>query len=190
MKTLFTTAVLIGGMLMFAGTANAASQWQCQQYAQNQTDSYAPNGQGMVAGGLLGALGGAGIASITHGNAGTGALIGGVGGAVVGGTINQDKRQQIYNQAYYSCMNGGGYARPNPGYAQPMYAQPVYAPPPLSGQATVTTTANVRSGPGTQYPVMSTLFGGTVVSIGQCVPGWCSIGMPGGQGWMSRSLLY
>ena len=182
MKTLFTTAALLGGILMFAGTANAASQWQCQQYAQNQADAYAPTGQGLVVGGLLGALGGGAIAGISGGHAETGALIGGVGGAVVGGAANQNKRQQIYNQAFYQCMNGGGggfIAKPKPIYA-----------PSFGGSATVASTANVRTGPGTNYGVIMQVYAGTEVSIGQCTPGWCAIGIPGGQGWVSRSLLY
>ncbi|MCQ4161297.1 hypothetical protein NON00_15355 [Roseomonas sp. GC11] len=47
------------------------------------TDPYNP-GQRAIGGGLLGAGAGAGIASVTGGNAGTGALIGGALGAVGG----------------------------------------------------------------------------------------------------------
>jgi hypothetical protein len=182
MKTLFTTAALVVGVLTFAGTADAASQRQCQQYAQSEADAYAPNGQGLVVGGILGALGGAGIASVTHGNAGTGALIGGVGGAVVGGTLNQNKRQQIYNEAFYSCMNGGGgyVARPKPIYAQPQ----------LSGSATIASNTTVRRGPGTKYSAIMTVYAGASVSIGQCTRNWCSISIPGGSGWVKRTLLY
>jgi hypothetical protein len=126
MKKLLVTAAALGGVTLFAGNALAASDYQCRIYAQQQADQYAPNGQGAVAGGLLGALGGAAIAGISGGNAGTGAIVGGVGGAVVGGAANQGNRQQIFNNAYWSCRNGGT-----------VQAQPIYdpgAPPPGYGQ--------------------------------------------------------
>ena len=121
MKKLLMAAAALGGVVLFAGNALAASEYQCRSYAQQQADTYAPNGQGAVAGGLLGALGGAAIAGIAGGNAGTGAIAGGVGGAVIGGVDNQQKRQQIYNQAYWSCMGSA-----------PPPAQPIYdaGPPP------------------------------------------------------------
>jgi hypothetical protein len=126
MKKLLMAAAALGGVVLFAGNALAASEYQCRAYAQQQADAYAPNGQGAVAGGLLGALGGAAIAGISGGNAGTGAIAGGVGGAVIGGVGNQQNRQQIYNQAYWSCMGSA-----------PQPAQPVYdagPPPPGYGQ--------------------------------------------------------
>jgi hypothetical protein len=182
MKTLFSTAIVAGALLAAGGTAQAASQWQCQQYAQQQADSYNPNGKGIVTGGLLGALGGAGIAGISGGNAGTGAIVGGVGGALIGGATNQNHRQQIYNNAYYSCMNGGGYAKPAP------VLQPVAGPPP-SGQASVYQSVNVRSGPGTQFQVIGVLPAGSIVGVNSCSASWCSINVAGGSGWASRKLL-
>jgi uncharacterized protein YgiM (DUF1202 family) len=182
MKTLFTTAVVAGTLLAAAGSAHAASSWQCQQYARQQAEAYAPTGQGLVAGGLLGALGGAGIAGISGGKAGTGAIVGGVGGALVGGAANQNKQQQIYNNAYYSCMNGGGYAQPAPAL------QPVAGPPPV-GQARVFQNVNVRNGPGTQYQVIGVLPSGSVVGVNSCTASWCSINVAGGAGWAYRNLL-
>jgi hypothetical protein len=125
MKKLLLAATALGGVALFAGNALAASEYQCRAYAQQQADAYAPTGQGAVTGGLLGALGGAAIAGISGGNTGTGAIAGGVGGAVIGGVGNQQKRQEIYNQAYWSCMGSA----PQP--------QPIYdpgAPPPGYGQ--------------------------------------------------------
>ncbi len=119
MKKLLMAATALGGVVFFAGNALAASEYQCRAYAQQQADAYAPTGQGLVGGGIIGAIGGGLIAGATGGNVGTGAAIGGVGGAVVGGAANQQKRQEIYNQAYYSCMGG---PRPAP--------QPVYDPGP------------------------------------------------------------
>ncbi len=126
MKNLLMAATAVGGMVLFAGNALAASDYQCRSYAQQQADAYAPTGQGLVAGGILGAIGGGLIAGATGGNAGTGAAIGAGGGAIVGGAANQQKRQEIYNQAYYDCMNGG-----------PPPVQPIYdpgPPPPEYGQ--------------------------------------------------------
>lgn len=128
MKKFLMAATAVGGIALFAGNALAASDYECRGYAQQQADAYAPNGQGAVAGGLLGALGGAAIAGISGGNAGTGAIAGGVGGAVIGGVGNQQKRQDVYNQAYWDCMNAGRRGPP---------PQPVYdpgAPPPGYGQ--------------------------------------------------------
>ena len=122
MKKLLMAAAAVGGVVLFAGQALAASDYECRSYAQQQADAYAPNGQGAVAGGLLGALGGAAIAGIAHGNVGTGALAGGVGGAVVGGVGNQANRRDIYDRAYWSCMNSGRRAAPPPA--------PVYDPGP------------------------------------------------------------
>ena len=127
MNKLLLAVTALAGIALFSGSAFAASDYECRGYAQQQADAYAPNGQGALAGGLLGAGAGALIGGIGHGNVGTGALVGGIGGAVVGGAMNQDKRQQVYNQAYWQCRNSG------PRYAAP---QPVYdpgAPPPGYG---------------------------------------------------------
>jgi hypothetical protein len=180
MKIAITTAAVVGGLLLTAGTASAASSYQCQQYAQAQADAYAPNGQGAVAGGLVGALGGAAIAGITGGNAGTGAIVGGVGGAVVGGTMNQQKRKEVYDNAYWSCMNKGG---PAP--------QPIYAPVP-AGSAMVKQTANLRSTPEVNpYNIVGQLPGGAVVPVTSCNGyGWCTVALAGGgSAWVSQSLL-
>jgi hypothetical protein len=125
MKKLVLAAAAVGGVTLFAGNALAATDYQCRVYAQQQADAYAPNGQGAVAGGLLGALGGAAIAGITGGNAGTGAIVGGVGGAVVGGAANQGNRQQIFNNAYWACRNGSSSVQPiyDPGPPPPGFGQ-------------------------------------------------------------------
>jgi hypothetical protein len=132
MKKLLMAATALGGVVLFAGNALAASEYQCRAYAQQQADAYAPNGQGALAGGLLGAGAGALIAGIGHGNVGTGALVGGAGGAVIGGVGNQQKRQDIYNQAYWSCMGSGPAVAPQPiydagppppGYGDPSWMQ-------------------------------------------------------------------
>jgi len=51
--------------------------------------------------------------------------------------------------------------------------------------ATVTGNLNMRSGPGTGYPVLDTLPPGTVVDVRGCTGSWCDIG----SGWVSASYL-
>ncbi len=116
MNKLLVAATAACGVVFFAGNALAASEYQCRSYAQSQADAYAPTGQGLVGGAILGAIGGGLIAGATGGNAGTGAAIGAGGGAVVGGAANQQKRQEIYNQAYWDCMGRGGRQAPQPVY--------------------------------------------------------------------------
>jgi uncharacterized protein YraI len=54
----------------------------------------------------------------------------------------------------------------------------------------VKTGANVRTGPGTNFPAITQLAAGTIVNLGQMSPnGWCSIGFYAGSGWMACSLL-
>ena len=125
MKNLLMAAAAIGGVMLFAGNALAASQYECQSYAQSQADAYAPTGKGALVGGAFGAGLGAIIAGATGGNAGTGAIAGGVGGAVLGGAANQSERQRIYNEAYWNCMNSGPAPAPvyDPGAPPPGYGQ-------------------------------------------------------------------
>lgn len=58
-------------------------------------------------------------------------------------------------------------------------------------EAVATTTANVRSGPGTGFAVVDTLHPGEVVDVVECnAPNtWCRIFHTGPDGWVSRSLL-
>ncbi len=125
MKKLLMAATALGGVALFAGNALAASDYQCRAYAQQQADAYAPTGQGLVVGGVLGAITGGLIAGSTGGNAGTGAAIGAGGGAIAGGAINQQKRHEVYNQAYWQCMGGQPQPQPiyDPGQPPPGYGQ-------------------------------------------------------------------
>ncbi len=63
------------------------------------------------------------------------------------------------------------------------------AQPQLQAQATA--EVNVRSGPGTQYPVQFTLATGTVVNILACSDGyeWCQIALGNQVGWASGQFL-
>lgn len=55
----------------------------------------------------------------------------------------------------------------------------------LAWPATVTSSANVRSGPGTRYPIVTTLPAGTTVDVSSCPAGWCRTQ----DGYIAASLL-
>src|SRR5215211_1316267 len=57
-------------------------------------------------------------------------------------------------------------------------------------QAAYTTgSVNVRSGPGTNYYVITTAPAGAWVNVASCVPGWCQVGYRGITGWMASSFI-
>lgn len=60
--------------------------------------------------------------------------------------------------------------------------------PALAG-ATALTTLNLRSGPGTAYPVIGVLRPGDGVAVAGCRPGWCFIQSRHGEGWASAGYL-
>jgi len=56
--------------------------------------------------------------------------------------------------------------------------------------ATVTQTLNLRSGPGTGYPVVETMPGGARVNVNSCLGnGWCNLDFAGVGGYASGSYL-
>jgi uncharacterized protein YraI len=60
----------------------------------------------------------------------------------------------------------------------------------FAAPAQSTTALNVRSGPGTGYGVVDTLFAGENVEVTECVSnGWCHIQHPGPDGWVSSKYL-
>lgn len=63
-----------------------------------------------------------------------------------------------------------------------------FAAPALADQATA--SVNVRTGPGTQYRVVDTLYPGENVNIETCRSnGWCLISHTGPDGWVSARYL-
>ncbi len=61
-------------------------------------------------------------------------------------------------------------------------------PPATAAEATL--SLNVRSGPGTSYRVVDTLFRGENVNVQRCQSnGWCYITHPGPDGWVSARYL-
>jgi uncharacterized protein YraI len=59
----------------------------------------------------------------------------------------------------------------------------------LAVPATAQTDLNVRSGPGTQYPVVGSIQAGETVDAGGCTGSWCQVRFSGGSGFASRSYL-
>jgi hypothetical protein len=185
MKRIFTTAVVVAGTMMVAGTAFAQSASYCDSYARGEMERLYPTGggaaTGAIAGGILGGL----VAGATHGNVGTGVGVGAAGGLVVGSAAWQQKRQLVYNQAYASCM--GNVAAPPPPPA------PVVVPA-GAFNATVYVQLNVRQGGGTNFPVLFSLLPGEHFTA-QCsnsgYPGWCYVTRSNGQtGYASQKYIY
>jgi len=54
---------------------------------------------------------------------------------------------------------------------------------------TARTALNVRSGPGTNFPVVGALQSGETVDVQGCTGSWCQVNFPGGSGFASRSHL-
>jgi len=55
--------------------------------------------------------------------------------------------------------------------------------------ATVQTSLNVRSGPGTQYQVVGSIPAGATVDVQGCTGTWCQVAFSGGAGFANRSYL-
>ena len=61
---------------------------------------------------------------------------------------------------------------------------------PAAAEAAYTTGAvNIRTGPGTGYPVIVTAAPGAFVNVQNCVPAWCQVGYQGVVGWMSSGYI-
>src|ERR1700743_2971516 len=63
--------------------------------------------------------------------------------------------------------------------------------PAAADAATAVTVSNVnlREGPSTDYPVITTLPANTAVEIEGCAQGWCKVDYAGAAGWMSEDFL-
>ena len=62
-------------------------------------------------------------------------------------------------------------------------------PLPALADARALTTLNVRSGPGTGYPVVDVLRRGEAVAVADCRPGWCFVHTRHAAGWASAGYL-
>jgi hypothetical protein len=63
-----------------------------------------------------------------------------------------------------------------------LIAAPAYA-------AYTTGTVNLRTGPGTGYPVVATAAPGQWIGVRDCTPNWCHVNFSGVQGWMSANFI-
>jgi hypothetical protein len=87
-----------------ASPSFALSKGYCRAYARDVANHRANVGNvllGTAVGAGLGALGGAIVGG--HHAVGTGALIGGGAGTVVGGVRTNDKWHRVYDRAYADC---------------------------------------------------------------------------------------
>src|SRR5262245_41600583 len=55
--------------------------------------------------------------------------------------------------------------------------------------AVVRSDLNLRSGPGTEYPVVASMPAGAQVDVGGCTGSWCAVAYGGQQGYASGSYL-
>lgn len=53
----------------------------------------------------------------------------------------------------------------------------------------VTADLNVRTGPGTQYPSVGVIRGGSNAEVGRCFDGWCEVVWGGLRGFSSQAYL-
>ncbi|MFD1251245.1 Bacterial SH3 domain protein [Devosia equisanguinis] len=65
----------------------------------------------------------------------------------------------------------------------------MFLPAAQAAPGTVTSNVNVRSGPGTNYAVVSTLRRGQQVDVQQCQTSWCYVASRDATGWVSASFL-
>ena len=59
----------------------------------------------------------------------------------------------------------------------------------LASPAVSVGSVNVRTGPGTQYGLVDTLFAGEQVNVQQCKGSWCYVTKSGPDGWVSSKYL-
>lgn len=80
--------------------------YECDLYARDHAEWYAPQGAGVAGGAVRGAVGGAVFGAIVGGSKGArrGALAGGGLGAVASGARARQERETAYRLAYDDCM--------------------------------------------------------------------------------------
>ncbi|WBV43852.1 SH3 domain-containing protein [Pseudoroseomonas cervicalis] len=72
-----------------------------------------------------------------------------------------------------------------------LFTLPLLAGPAGAAPALVTTSLNMRAGPGTEYPVVAVLAPGTEVDVQGCLEGygWCDVVIEQQRGWLSGAYL-
>ena len=80
--------------------------YECDLYARDHADWYAPRGAGVGSGAVRGAIGGAVFGAVVGGGRGArrGAMAGGALGAVAAGARARQDREIAYRLAYDDCM--------------------------------------------------------------------------------------
>ena len=190
MKTLLASAAIFGGLaIAAAGTASAATPYDCEIYAQNYAEQQYPTGGGAVTGAVGGGILGGLIAGATGNKVGNGVGVGVAAGLVVGSVAWQNAKRNAHDLAYSQCIGG----------AKPVVATPppVYGPPPVyptSGPFNAVingaSSVNVRNGPGTNYAVIGQVYSQQGVSVAGCGGGWCQIYLSTGVGFVSQTYVY
>lgn len=161
------------------GTAFALTPWECEQQAQAYAEAQYPEGGGAARGATGGAIFGGIFSAITGGRPAQGALLGAGGGLVVGSALWQEAKRDAHDGYLNNCLAN-------------VSAQPPSVLPPVPFPSTINArTLNVRSGPGTNYPVVWRIDAGQVFEVVACnSPGWCWIDQNGANGFVSSSYLY
>jgi hypothetical protein len=194
MKILYTAIAALGATLMLTAPAAAKTWAQCNQEAQYYAVQQTNPGGATVGGGLLGALTGLGISSVTGNTNTAGAVALGAGiGAVTGFVASNAKQKALYDSFMASCLGAG--VQPQPVYAP--VPQPGSVFPPPGPQAVVYLVLNVRVCPQASgaCPPMGSIPAGSAVPVNSCTTpaytpqGWCQVGIPAGWGWASKSYL-
>jgi hypothetical protein len=212
MKTILTTGAFVGALMATAaGTATAATPYECDVYATNYAEQQYPTGGGAFAGGVGGGILGGIIAGATGGKVGNGVAIGATAGLVVGSVAWQNQKRQAHDSVYAQCLNSNqrtyalapqpyygepGYA-PQPYYTQPYYGEPVYAPQPsyvpyapFAAVVVGVPAISLRTGPGPRYGSLGQVYAQQAISIASCDGTWCQVEMQnGGVGYIPQNYI-
>jgi uncharacterized protein YcfJ len=131
MKKFAIAAAALALLALGVESASAASPAYCDRYARDYANANSNKGGQIVGGAVTGAIGGAllgGIFGGGHNRVANGAAIGAGVGALSGAASNSPYWNQLYEDAYYQCINSPG-PRPAPVY------DPGYDLPPVGSRA-------------------------------------------------------
>jgi hypothetical protein len=195
----------------FQADDNACRQWASQQTGASPSEAANKNLAGGTAlGTVLGAGVGMALGSLS-GQAGAGAAVGATGGLLAGAAMSQGPAystgallQRRYDNAYLQCMYATGNQIPGVVYPSKRVALPPpppappgvvgHAPPPpgvppaVEQQVSVTAEKlEVRSGPGSNHPLVTHVAKGAVLVVRGSAPDWWYVQLPNGNfGWVMR----
>jgi hypothetical protein len=104
---MFRSASLVAIAFFLATTNGASAQASaidCDNYANNYAQQASRQGQ-LLGGAAAGSLVGLGVGALFAAS-GVGAAVGATVGLVGGGSVRQQRKQEIYRAAYQDCMSG------------------------------------------------------------------------------------